>query len=89
MKENCQTRLFTQLGWVVALWLLVPTGIGLGLDNWLATSPLLAALGGLIGVVAASVNVVRMTTHSMANMGKSPGAQAQDDMKDKEGEGSR
>ena len=65
MKDFGRLGLMSQLGWTVALAVLVPLGLGLWLDKQLTTTPLFILIGGLLGIVVATIGVVRVTTQSL------------------------
>jgi len=56
---------FFQLGWVVALSLLIPLAIGLWLDRRMGTMPLFLIIGMLVGTLSATVGTVRMAMRMM------------------------
>jgi F0F1-type ATP synthase assembly protein I len=70
VKEIGSLGILLQLGWVVALSVLIPLGLGLWLDYRLATSPLFILVGALVGILAATVGVVRITNHAIEAVGK-------------------
>lgn len=51
-----------QMGWTLALTILLPLALGLWLDRRLSTTPLFVMIGALVGIIASSVAAVRMTT---------------------------
>lgn len=59
---------FFQLGWVVALSLLIPLLIGLWLDRRMGTLPVFLILGVLVGTLSATVGTVRMALRVMREM---------------------
>ena len=65
MKDYSRLGLMMQLGWTVALAVLLPLGVGLWLDKQLSTTPLFILIGGMLGIVGATVGVVRITTRSL------------------------
>ncbi|MGC8838228.1 MAG: AtpZ/AtpI family protein [Anaerolineae bacterium] len=56
---------FFQLGWVVALSLLIPLAIGLWLDRRMGTMPLFLIVGMLVGTLSATVGTVRIAMRMM------------------------
>lgn len=56
---------FFQLGWVVALSLLIPLLVGLWLDRRMGTMPLFLIIGMLVGTLSATVGTVRMAMRMM------------------------
>ncbi len=60
-----------QLGWVVALSVLIPLGLGLWLDHRFSTSPLFILVGALLGILASTFGVVRVATRAMGRFGDS------------------
>lgn len=65
MKNLGRLGMMLQLGWTVALAVLVPLGLGLWLDSRFSTSPLFILIGAMLGIVTATVGVVRVTTRAM------------------------
>ncbi|MGQ9458906.1 MAG: AtpZ/AtpI family protein [Anaerolineae bacterium] len=59
---------FFQLGWVVALSLLIPLAVGLWLDRRMGTMPLFLIIGMLVGTLSATVGTVRMAMRMMREM---------------------
>lgn len=59
---------FLQLGWIVALSLLIPLGIGLWLDRRLDTTPLFIVVGMIVGILAATVGTVRIAIRMMDSL---------------------
>lgn len=59
---------FFQLGWVVALSLLIPLGIGLWLDRRMGTTPLFIIVGMLVGVLSATVGTARIALRMMRDI---------------------
>lgn len=59
---------FFQLGWVVALSLLIPLLIGLWLDRRMGTMPVFLIVGVLVGTLSATVGTVRMALRVMREM---------------------
>jgi F0F1-type ATP synthase assembly protein I len=79
VKDNGRLGLTLQLGWTAILALLVPLGLGLWLDKRLATTPLLVLMGGLLGIIVATVGVVRVTTRNLEQLsepGRTPAGRA-------------
>ncbi len=65
VKDYGRLSLMIQLGWTVALAVLIPLGLGLWLDARLSTTPLCVFIGGLLGILVATIGVVRVTTRSL------------------------
>jgi F0F1-type ATP synthase assembly protein I len=65
VKNLGRLGMMLQLGWTVALAVLVPLGLGLWLDSRFSTSPLFILIGAMLGIVTATVGVVRVTTRAM------------------------
>lgn len=77
MKKREALSLALNLGWTMLFSLLIPLLIGLWLDNRLNTSPLFVLIGALLGILAATVGVARMTLRIFARAaGSSPEEQA-------------
>ncbi len=64
------------LGWTFALAVLIPLAIGLWIDHRLSTSPLFIFVGALLGILIATVGVVRVTTRAIDGLGKPAQQQA-------------
>jgi F0F1-type ATP synthase assembly protein I len=60
-----------QMGWVVVISLLLPLFAGILLDKWLGTAPLFILLGMILGILAATVGVVRVTLRTFASIEQS------------------
>ena len=72
MKEVRNLGPLLQLGWVVALSVLIPLGVGLWLDRRLGTAPLFILIGALVGIFASTVAAVRVATRTIAALGQPP-----------------
>ncbi len=59
-----------KMGWMIVFAILIPLGAGLWLDNKLGTSPLCILVGMLIGIVASTVSVYRMTMAGFSEFDK-------------------
>ncbi len=68
MKDVSRLGVLSQLGWVVAVAVLVPLGLGLWLDQKFLTSPLFVFVGAVIGILAATIGVVRVTTQALEKL---------------------
>ncbi|MGQ9599616.1 MAG: AtpZ/AtpI family protein [Anaerolineae bacterium] len=78
MKKREALSLALNLGWTMLFSLLIPLLIGLWLDKRLNTSPLFVLIGAVLGVLAATVGVARMTLRIFARaIASSPEEQAQ------------
>lgn len=66
VKKREALSLALNLGWTMLFSLLIPLLIGLWLDNRLNTSPLCVLIGALLGILAATVGVARMTLRIFA-----------------------
>lgn len=64
---------FFQLGWVVALSLLIPLLVGLWLDRRMGTLPLFLIIGVLVGTLSATVGTVRMAMRMMRELEEGQG----------------
>ena len=60
------TALLGQLGWVLAVMVLLPLVAGLLLDRTFHASPWFFLLGALIGILAGTVGAVRAATRAIA-----------------------
>jgi F0F1-type ATP synthase assembly protein I len=74
LKEIRSLTILAQLGWLVALSVLLPLGLGLFVDRRLSTSPLFILIGALLGIVIATIGVVRIATRSFGNLSVPAGA---------------
>jgi F0F1-type ATP synthase assembly protein I len=54
-----------ELGWIIALSIFVPLGIGLWLDHQLSTSPLFILIGAVFGIIVSTVGVVRIAIRNI------------------------
>jgi F0F1-type ATP synthase assembly protein I len=70
VKEIRNIGPFLQLGWVVALAILIPLGLGLWLDHRCATSPLFVLIGALVGIIVSTIGAVRLATRVIEALGK-------------------
>jgi len=61
LKEIRNIGPLLQMGWIVALSILIPLGLGLWLDHRFATAPLFVLIGALVGIVASTIGAVRVT----------------------------
>jgi F0F1-type ATP synthase assembly protein I len=62
------------MGWIVALALIVPLGIGLWLDHRSGAAPLFVFAGALVGILAATVGGVWFAGREIAALGVPPEA---------------
>ena len=62
-----------QLGWTVALAVLFPLGLGLWIDSRFSTSPLFILIGAVLGILTATVGVVRITARNIAELAEPRG----------------
>ncbi len=70
-----QARPPLRLVGIGVLALLVPSAVGLWLDGRLATTPLLALAGALVGIVVATAGVVRIAGRAIDVLGMPSGAE--------------
>jgi len=61
VKKGQALSLALNLSWTMLFSLLVPLLVGIWLDNMWGTMPLFVLLGAVLGILAATVGVVRMT----------------------------
>jgi F0F1-type ATP synthase assembly protein I len=73
---------FMQLGWVVAISLLLPLGLGIWADRKLDTAPLFILIGMLVGGLAATVGTVRTAYRVMAALSETDGKDQEQEQKD-------
>ena len=67
MKDTRLIALALQLGWMAVLGLLIPLGAGIWLDKNLGTMPLFTLLGVILGTLAATVGVYRLTVADLVS----------------------
>ncbi len=72
MRQIAGIGLLFQLGWVVAFSVLIPLAIGLWIDSNWNTSPLFILVGAGVGIMAATIGVVRIVTRSISAHGQPP-----------------
>jgi F0F1-type ATP synthase assembly protein I len=65
VKDVGRLGIMLQLGWTVALAVLIPLGLGLWLDNQFSASPLFILIGAMLGIITATVGVVRVTARTI------------------------
>ncbi len=75
-----------QMGWVVVISLLIPLFAGIWLDKRLGTTPLFILLGMVVGILAATIGVVRVALRTFAALDK--GAEKPDETAQEEDEDS-
>jgi F0F1-type ATP synthase assembly protein I len=68
---------WVRLGVLVAVWLLVPTLLGIAADRLLHTMPVALVVGAAVGVLLASVGVAREGMRSYARLAP-PGREEED-----------
>jgi F0F1-type ATP synthase assembly protein I len=61
MKKREALSLAFNLGWTMLFSLLIPLLAGVWLDKKLGTTPLFILIGAVLGILAATVGVARMT----------------------------
>jgi len=73
VKKREALSLALNLSWTMLLSLLIPLLVGIWLDKKLGTMPLFVLIGAVLGMLAATVGVTRMTlrTFSVASGGDS------------------
>lgn len=72
MKDLLRASPLLQLGWVVALSVLIPLGVGLLLDRRFGTAPLFVIVGALTGILTSTVIAVRIATRTIEALGRVP-----------------
>ncbi len=70
MKELRGVAALSQLGWVVAISILIPLGLGLWLDHQLSTSPLFILIGAVLGILVSTAGVVRIVVRNLQTIEK-------------------
>ncbi len=68
MVDNRSLGILLQLGWTAALAVLIPLVLGLWLDRRLSASPLFILVGASLGIVLATIGVVRVTLRSIKGL---------------------
>lgn len=61
MKKREALSLALNLSWTMLFSLLIPLLVGIWIDKRLSTMPLFTLIGALLGILAATVGVARMT----------------------------
>lgn len=61
-----------QLGWVVALSVLLPLIAGIWLDRQLGTAPLFVLVGALVGIIAGTIGATRVAMRTIEALGRPP-----------------
>lgn len=72
MQQLLRSGPVLQLGWVVALSVLVPLGLGIVLDRRFDTAPLFILVGALVGILASTVSAVRIASRTIDALGRLP-----------------
>jgi Putative F0F1-ATPase subunit Ca2+/Mg2+ transporter len=70
--EVRRKRSILQMGWMVALALFLPLGLGLWLDRRLDAAPLFVLGGALAGILAATVSAVWIAGREIEALGTPP-----------------
>ena len=66
MKKREALGLALNLGWTMVFSLLLPLLAGVWLDKKLGTAPLFILIGAILGILAATVGVARMTLRTFS-----------------------
>ena len=66
MKKREAVSLAINLSWTMLFSLLLPLLAGVWLDNRLGTTPLFILIGAVLGILAATVGVARMTLRTFS-----------------------
>ena len=69
MKKREALSLALNLSWTMLLSLLIPLLVGIWLDKKLGTMPLFVLIGAVLGILAATVGVARMTLRTFSMLG--------------------
>ena len=78
MKKREALSLALNLSWTMLFSLLIPLLVGIWIDKRLSTMPLFTLIGALLGILAATVGVARMTLRAFAQtMGQDTDQQAE------------
>ena len=68
MKRRESLGLALNLSWTMLSSLVIPLMAGIWLDSRLDTAPLLTLIGALLGILAATVGVARMTVRTFGHV---------------------
>jgi F0F1-type ATP synthase assembly protein I len=78
VKKREALSLALNLSWTMLFSLLIPLLVGIWIDKRLSTMPLFTLIGALLGILAATVGVARMTLRAFAQtMGQDTDQQAE------------
>lgn len=66
MKKREALSLALNLSWTMLFSLLIPLLVGIWIDKRLSTMPLFTLIGALLGILAATVGVARMTLRAFS-----------------------
>jgi hypothetical protein len=72
VSEVRRKRPILRMGWMVALALVIPLGIGLWLDHRLGVARLFVLAGALLGILAATVSAVWVAGREIEALGTPP-----------------
>lgn len=70
MKDWQGIGILMQLGWVLALLVLLPLGLGIWADRTFHTSPVFFLVGALLGILAGTIGGVRVATRAIDDVEK-------------------
>jgi len=69
VKRREALSLALNLSWTMLFSLLIPLLVGIWLDKKLGTMPLFVLIGAVLGILAATVGVARMTLRTFSMLG--------------------
>ena len=68
MKKSEAFSLALNLSWTMLFSLLIPLLVGIWLDKKLGTMPLFVLIGAILGIMAATIGVARMTLRAFSTV---------------------
>lgn len=84
MKKREALGLALNMSWTMLFSLLVPLLAGIWLDKKLATVPLFTLIGAVLGILAATVGVARMTVRTFSSLAADQHLDQEAEAKDEE-----
>ena len=72
MRDLLTSTPLLQLGWFVALAVLIPLGVGVLLDRRFETAPLFILVGALVGIILSTLGAVRIASRAIGATSRRP-----------------
>lgn len=72
MRDLLTSTPLLQLGWFVALAVLIPLGVGVLLDRRFETAPLFILVGALVGILLSTIGAVRVASRAIDATSRRP-----------------